>query len=152
MKTLVLYDSAYGNTEKIARSIGSAIEGEIVVQRIAGANPAAIEGADFLFIGCPTQGGRPTKTTLEFINRIPESALPKMKAATYDTRLTNRLAGIFGYAAEKLGANLKSKGATIVSSSGFFVTGSKGPLKEGELQRAAAWAAETVKRLTPAKA
>ena len=33
MKVLVVYDSAYGNTEKIARAIGSAISGDVKVLR-----------------------------------------------------------------------------------------------------------------------
>jgi flavodoxin len=34
MKALILYDSLYGNTEKIARAIGSAITGEVKVLRV----------------------------------------------------------------------------------------------------------------------
>ena len=33
MKTLVVYDSVYGNTEEIAKAIGDAISGEVKLQR-----------------------------------------------------------------------------------------------------------------------
>jgi len=45
---------------------------------------------------------------------------------------------VFGYAAGRIAGNLKRKGGTLIASTeGFFVTGSEGPLKEGELERAA---------------
>jgi flavodoxin I len=48
---------------------------------------------------------------------------------------------VFGYAAGRIARNLKGKGGTLVASpEGFFVTGTKGPLREGELERAAGWA------------
>jgi hypothetical protein len=48
---------------------------------------------------------------------------------------------VFGYAAGRIANNLKKKGSTLIASpEGFFVTGGQGPLKEGELERAAAWA------------
>ena len=34
MRTLVVYDSLHGNTEMIARAIGSAISGEVEVRRV----------------------------------------------------------------------------------------------------------------------
>jgi hypothetical protein len=36
MKTLVVYDSVYGNTESIARAIGDAVGGEVEVLRGCG--------------------------------------------------------------------------------------------------------------------
>jgi len=48
---------------------------------------------------------------------------------------------VFGYAAGRIANNLKKKGGILIASpEGFFVTGGQGPLKEGELERAAAWA------------
>ena len=34
MKTLVIYDSVYGNTEKVAKAIGEAIGGVVRVARV----------------------------------------------------------------------------------------------------------------------
>jgi len=48
---------------------------------------------------------------------------------------------VFGNAAGRIARNLEKKGGTLISSpEGFFVTATKGPLKEGELERAAGWA------------
>jgi len=61
----------------------------------------------------------------------------------FDTRLPTRLVGIFGYAAARIADSLKRNGGTLIAPpEGFFVKGKEGPLKEGELERAAGWAKE----------
>ncbi len=143
MKILVVYDSAYGNTEQIARAIFSTLgpPEEVAVKRAASVNPEQIRGLEMLVAGAPTNGGRPTPAMLEFLGKIPGTFLQGMKIAAFDTRLTNKIVGLFGYAAGKIADNLVKKGGTlIVPAEGFFVKGTKGPLKEGELERAAAWA------------
>jgi hypothetical protein len=46
-----------------------------------------------------------------------------------------------GYAASTIAKTLEKKGGKLaVPAEGFFVTGEQGPLKDGELERAAAWA------------
>jgi hypothetical protein len=46
-----------------------------------------------------------------------------------------------GFAAERIAAQLKKAGGNlIVSPEGFFVEDTEGPLKPGELERAAEWA------------
>jgi flavodoxin len=146
METLIVFDSTYGNTEKIAKAIYDAITGEVKVIRAGIANPAEIEKIDLLIVGSPTYGGRPTPAVQGYLDGISESALKGMKVAAFDTRYSTRMIKIFGFAADRISDSLKVKGATIVSSPmGFFVKGKKGPLKEGELERAAGWAKELVK-------
>jgi flavodoxin len=153
MKTLVLYDSAYGNTEKIAKAIGGAIAGEVKVLRPGEVNPSDLASVDLLIVGSPTQGGKPTKAIQDFLNKLPESVVKGINVAAFDTRYSTRLVTIFGYAAVKIAGNLKTKGGILISApEPFFVKGKEGPLKEGELERAASWAKETVKSLSPAKA
>lgn len=87
--------------------------------------------------------GRPkrSKPSLKKLLRQHNSA----KAAAFDTRLSTKLVGIFGYAADKIATNLKSNGWTIVfPPKGFFVKGKKGPLLDGELEHAVDWAKEIV--------
>ena len=140
MKALVIYDSLYGNTEKIAKAIGGAIKGEVKVLPVAEANATELKSLDLLIIGSPTQGGNATKAMQAFMGNIPETALNGVKMATFDTRYASGWAKIFGFAASRMAKYLKTRGITVVSSEAFVVTGVKGPLKEGELERAAAWA------------
>ena len=140
MKTLIVYDSQYGNTEKIARAIGDAIP-EARVLHASEANPSGLESVDLLIVGSPTHGSRPTPAIQDFIKRVP--ALNGTPVAAFDTRLTTVLAKIFGYAAGRIGKPLEKKGGTLVKPpEAFYVEGTKGPLREGELERAAGWAEE----------
>ncbi|MFC1949574.1 flavodoxin family protein [Chloroflexota bacterium] len=146
MKVLIVYDSGYGNTEKIAKAIGGAITGDVKVLRTGEVNPAELEAVDFLIVGSPTYGGRPTEAIKDFLNQVTDSMIKGIKVAAFDTRISARWVKIFGFAAGRIAKNLKKKGGTLIlSPEGFFVKGTKGPLKEGELERAASWAKEVVK-------
>jgi flavodoxin len=141
MKTLVIYDSGYGNTEKIAQSIGNAIGGDVKMLRIGDVKPDDLNAFDLLVIGSPTQGGRVTPAILAFLKNIPDSTIKEKKVAVFDTRMISKMVGIFGYAAGKLADSLKKRGAILIPSpEGFFVTTGKGSLKEGEIERAVSWA------------
>ncbi len=140
-KALIVYDSQFGNTERIAKAIGDAIGGEIQVVRPGEVSSTELESMDLVIVGSPTQGGRPLKATQEFLGRIPTDALKNVRVASFDTRLKTRLVKIFGYAAGRITDGLVDKGGCLaVPPEGFFVKGGKGPLDEGELERAATWA------------
>jgi flavodoxin I len=147
MKTLVVYDSIYGNTEAIAQAIGGAIPGEVQVLRVEQVDTGDLETADLLIIGSPTHGALPTQAVQGLIEKIGPPTREGARVATFDTRLT----WIFlerwgGFAAPKMADALKEKGWTLAGApGGFFVRGlKKGPLKRGEAERAAAWAKEVV--------
>jgi flavodoxin len=140
VKALVVYDSLYGNTENIAKAIGDAISGEVDVLRVGVVNSSELNPCDLLIVGSPTHGGRPTSALQDFLKEIPESAVHNVKGAAFDTRFSSRLVRIFGYAAEKIATILKKKGGNLIlSPEGVFVKDKEGPLKEGELERAARW-------------
>ncbi len=142
MKTLVVYDSRYGNTEEIAIAIGDSVSGEVKILRVGEASPS--EAFDLLIVGSPTHGGRHTSAIQGFTKKVP--ALKGTPVAAFDTRFATKLVGVFGYAAGRIANTLKGKGGNlIVPPEGFIVKGIKGPLKEGELERAALWAEEIVK-------
>ncbi len=141
MRALVVYDSVYGNTEKIAEAIGGAIiGGEVRVLRAGEVGPPEMENISLLVVGAPTQGGRATPEIRDFLDRVSKAEINGVDAAAFDTRVASRVAKIFGYAAGRIASSLKKKGANLVAEpEGFFVEGTKGPLTEGELERAAAW-------------
>jgi flavodoxin I len=145
MKTLVVYDSVYGNTGEIAKAIGQAVAGDVEVLRTSQVNHSQLKTFDLVFVGAPTHGGRPTEPMQESLKQIQAPDLEGVKAAAFDTRLTARWVRIFGYAAGRIASELEELGATLVGSpEGFFVKGTKGPLKDGELERAAGWAKQIV--------
>ena len=141
MKYLIVYDSTYGNTEKIARAIGAALTGDVKVQKAGEVNIAELASYDLLVIGSPTYGGRPMPTVADFLGKIPDDAVKGKNVAAFDTRIPTKFAKLFGYAADRIAKSLKDKGANLmVPAEGFFVNGKSGPLKDGEEQRAANWA------------
>ncbi|MFP4346315.1 MAG: flavodoxin family protein [Anaerolineales bacterium] len=106
MKVLVVYDSTYGHTQKIAQAMGEAIDAQ--VRRVDGVQPADLEGCDLLILGSPTHGGFPTEGIHELSKTAP--SLEGAKVAAFDTR-TKRT--IFGYAAPKIARNLEKSGAHL---------------------------------------
>jgi len=112
MKALVVYDSVYGNTEKIARAIGEALapSGEVKIVRASEANPAALASIDLLIVGAPTQAGKPTLAVQEFLGKILANALKNIRVASFDTRVKVFIAKLFGYAAGRIADSLKAKG------------------------------------------
>jgi len=142
MKVLIVYDSVYGNTERIAKAVGDAIAGEVKVLRVGEVHSSELKTFDLLIVSSPTQGGRPTLVIQEFLKTL-EPVVKGINVAAFDTRLSTRLVGIFGYAAVRIADSLKRNGGILIAPpEGFFVRGKEGPLKEGELERAARWAKE----------
>ncbi len=148
MKSLVIYDSMYGNTEKIAKAIGKALKAGVM--SIKQVKPEDLKGIDLLLVGSPTQAFKPLPSVTQWLKNLPQGSLAGIKVAAFDTRMDVKkvnngfltfMESIFGYAAEKIGKSLVRKGGTQVAKpEGFFVEGSEGPLTEGELERAKAWA------------
>jgi len=142
MKALIVFDSVHGNTEAIARAIaGVGGKAGIRMVRAGQAKNGDLVGLDLLVVGSPTLGGRPTPAVKTFLERIPAGALAKVRVAAFDTRMTMWVAKLFGWAADRIETVLEAKGGLPTAKpAGFIVGGREGPLKEGERERAAAWA------------
>ena len=141
MKSLVVYDSLYGNTKTIAQTVGDSLPGEVEVSHAGQAKASELGAYDLLIVGAPTHGARPSPDATAFLDQIQAFALKGVNVAAFDTRMTNKLITMFGVAAPKIAKALKQRGGTLVGTpEGFFVTGGEGPLKEGEVERAAIWA------------
>lgn len=143
MRVHVIYDSAFGNTELVARRIGEVLgrSHEVAVKPVAQADVADISAGDVLVIGSPTQGGRATPQLERFLAHIPDAVLEGLQFAAFDTRLSARWVRLFGFAADRMQHALTGRDAIAISSAqGFAVQGKEGPLKAGELDRAGDWA------------
>jgi flavodoxin len=145
MEALVVYDSLYGNTEKIASAIGDALGDEARVVRPGGVDSDDVEAVDLLIVGSPTHGGRATEAIQSLLARLERTLPAGTRVAAFDTRLATRLVTVFGYAAGRIGRALEEAGGTLVAlPEGFIVKGKEGPLKDGELERARDWARQFV--------
>ena len=153
----ILYDSQYGNTKKIAEAIAAAFPKQhsvkvFPVEEVDHSD--CCKTIELLFVGSPTQGGRPTNALRDFLTDIPPGELKGLNFAAFDTRLAVEdvnwflrfVMGKVGFAAPKIAKILVGKGGKLAAPpEGFIVDGKEGPLKENELSRATAWAAKVSK-------
>jgi len=160
MKATVVYDSKFGNTELIARAMGEALgpPANVEVVRVGDVQPGQWAGLDLLIVGSPTWRFRPTPAIKELLDSIPRRGLDGTKVAAFDTRLTPekieamsgflaRMVNVFGFAARPIARKLEKKGGQPVAApEGYYVEDSEGPLREGELERAAKWARKAAAR------
>jgi len=158
MKVIVIYESVFGNTEKVARSIGKAFtsEGGSNVHHVDQVTPDQLKDVELLIVGSPTQKFQAMRAAKNFIAKMPSGSLKGINVAAFDTRISTGdvksgfliyMVNLFGYAAEPLARKLKRKGGELIAEpEGFYVGGTKGPLKEGELERAEKWG-QQIKRM-----
>jgi flavodoxin len=155
MKALVVYDTVYGNTEKVASVLKENLNKKYDVKLIKAdaAKPADLDGVDLLLVGSPTHGGWYIESVKTFLNAIPANGLKTMQAAAFDTSTSKQnesgfvkaVINFFGYASKRIAKSLAAKGATMVSAETFPVIGREGPLQEGEIEHAKSWAEEISK-------
>jgi flavodoxin len=156
MRILIVYDSVYGNTEKIAFALREAVAGhDERLMRASELNLHDLEGADLVFFGTPTHGGKYTEEFKELLERLPDGSLAGFTAAVFDTSMpeegqgfiTKKVVKFFGHAAPKLSEALERKGARVIAAETFLVAGKEGPVLPGEPERAKAWADVIVGKL-----
>ena len=142
MNALAVYDSQYGNTEKIAQAIAEALRefGKVEAIRAEKADTAKMESADMVLFGCPTQKWNMTPAIRTFLARVPSDIVKAPLIASFDTRfhkpsfLTSSAARSLANMVKKAGGNM------LVPPQSFFVTATEGPLEPEEISRAQAWA------------
>jgi flavodoxin I len=150
MKALVVYDSAFGNTEQIARAIAQGVGEGTEVVRAGSVQPGQLTGLDLLIVGSPTQKFRPLPPVSELLKAMSRGSLNGVRVAAFDTRMTQAkvdavgilafFVKIFGYAADPIAKRLvKAGGKLAAAPEGFYVEDTEGPLQAGELERATAW-------------
>ncbi|MDL5486247.1 flavodoxin family protein [Microbacterium wangruii] len=159
MRALIVYESLWGNTEKIARAVAETLAGTGTVDVVeSDSAPASLDGYDLLVVGGPTHAfsmprpaTRAEAVTSHGAPHAPErgirewlagltAGLASIPVAAFDTRVDKpRLPGSAAASARRelrrLGFDTALKPAT------FRVHGYEGPLLEGEIERAHAWAA-----------
>ncbi len=136
MKSLVLYESKYGNTHKVADAIAEGIGGKICC--VSDFNPTMLADVELLVVGSPIHGWQPSEDTGQFLTHLDREVLKGKYVATFDTGFKSILSG---NAASKILTKLKRAGGRqLMATEKFVVEKAEGPLAPGELDRAKAWA------------
>ena len=165
LRALVVYESMFGSTEDVARGVarGLRIGGAttVTLTDVRSAAPADESDFDLLVVGAPThafslsrpstradavrQGARPEvadtglREWLSAMAPQPGGTAPRSLAAAFDTRVT-KVRRLPKAASTRAAHLLTRQGYELVSRpTPFLVHDVKGPLAEGELDRAVTW-------------
>ncbi len=157
MKGIVAFDSVFGNTMRVGEAIAEELRDqghEVEVIDLGKWVPLRAE-ADFAFIGSPTRNGRMTSRSKRFVKRLRKSNWAARTVVMFDTVL--RLPEKERYrermirwtengAAPRLKALAEKRGLKVHPEVlRLEVTGIRGPLAPGSLDRAREFARETMK-------
>jgi flavodoxin len=153
MKTLVIFDSQFGNTERLAEVIARRLGADTPLWAADGAARAALVRRDWnlLIVGAPTQNHTVSPTMRALLQGVPYGALKDARVAVFDTRyrMTRFLSAS---AADWIATRLARAGAALVVAPESFFVEQDAPspgeqrrhdrerLEAGEEQRAQAWA------------
>lgn len=155
---LVVYESMWGNTEKVARAIaeGLAPEFRVEVFEVRDAPGSPAPDVDLIVVGGPTHAFSMTRAATredarrqgadhggdiglrEWLDGLPGGEHPQ-HVATFDTRV-DKMRHLPGSAAKSAARVVHRHGyERAEATESFYVADVDGPLIDGELERASAW-------------
>ena len=156
MKGIVVYDTSYGNTRRIAETIAetlkeSGVEADLFyVKKV---KKSSAKDYDFLVLGSPTRYGTMSFTVKRFLGKVKSEEWANRPFATFDTENPEnieqaRIQNKEWSAAEKIAVKLREKQMNqLLPVLKAVVFGWKGPLQEGEVERAKEYARELALKL-----
>jgi menaquinone-dependent protoporphyrinogen IX oxidase len=156
IKGIVIYDTSYGNTKKVAETIAETLNQSGMAAEIYDIREARnLRASDcgFLVIGSPTRFGTMSLAMKGFLGRLKGEEWADKPFAAFDTENPEniekaRLQKKEWSAGEKIADKLKEKKMKeLLPVLKASVIGMKGPLVEGEVERARKYAMELAGRL-----
>lgn len=165
MRALVVYESMFGNTKKIAEAVAEGLAQHMVVETEEVGHVGAIpEDTGLVVVGGPTHafgmsrestrrdaanqaGGTVVSQGIgmrEWLDAVRADGIP---SASFDTRVDHpRLTGSAARAASR---RLRRDGfRQVAPATSFYVTGTTGPLVDGETIRARQWGERLARSVT----
>ena len=165
LKAVVVFESMFGNTEKVAREIGDGLAAEgnrVVLADVRHVRAADFVDCDLLVLGAPThaftlsrpstradavrQGASESRATVglrEWLTGVEDlfpSGSPRPAVAVFDTRV-EKVQHWPGSAARKTARVLRGRRFEVIDDpASFYVEDVRGPLVAGERERARTWA------------
>ena len=150
MHATVVYFSRFGNTRAISEAIAETLAsaGSVRVLVLDQLTPSHTQGSDLLVVGSPTHRMNLPEAVRPVFAELPRRTLRGTHVAAFDTsyKMSALLARFT--AAKKLAQKLRKLGGVrVVPPETFYVIERQGPLYDGELERASAWAGSILERL-----
>lgn len=139
---LIIYDSVYGNTEKVALALSAnliKIGVHATAKRVGDVTDKEIEKAHLLVLGSPTRAFQPTDAMKQFLKN-KSKLLASHRLTIFDTRIDmanvksmflHFMIKSFGYASDYFVKHLRRLKTHLVIPPVFFIVqGNEGPLAE----------------------
>lgn len=151
MKGIVVFDSSYGNTKKVAETIAETLEKsgmKVDLFYVKDVKKLSAKDYDFLVLGSPTRFGTMSFTMRFFLGKVKGKAWVNRPFAAFDTENPENIERKEGSAAEKIAEKLRERQLSqLLPVLKAVVLGRKGPLQEGEIERAREYARELAVKL-----
>jgi flavodoxin len=132
MKALLVYDSIFGNTEKVAKALSSGMREDGIEVDCIRANTVeigTISNYDVIVVGGPTHKAGLSETMKTFTTQLKKADVKNKLAFAFDTKYNKRFAGS---AANRIEQRMKQYGMKVVMSHvSAIVLGREGPLEDG---------------------
>jgi len=138
MRACVVFDTRYGNTEKIAKSLETGLKEAGIQTVCVNAKDMAVDSLkqyELICVGAPTEAFTASKPMKEFLGKLKSIDPSGKYGFAFDTKASP---GIFGSAAKFIERELRHLGLQIIAPrASAIVKGSKNKtaLKEGEEKR-----------------
>ncbi|MDQ1530981.1 MAG: hypothetical protein QOE37_1086 [Microbacteriaceae bacterium] len=166
-KAMVVFESMFGDTEDVAHAVATGLRtwADVTVTRVSDAPTELASDLGLLVVGGPThafsmsrattradavrRGAAPPNATTgvrEWLDALPHG-LHSTVVATFDTKVRS-MRHMPGSAARAAASTADRHGFDLAATpASFFVENVEGPLSDGELTRATAWATELASEL-----
>jgi flavodoxin len=133
-KALIVFDSVYGNMEKVAKALAKGLEDSGIEVDTTWSDLVKFDELskyDLLAVGGPVHAWNVTNPIKTFLDRLKNvEGLNGKKAFAFDTKMSR--SGLAGSAGGKIEGSLKGLGLKIVKPHATAVVkGNEGPLEEG---------------------
>lgn len=144
MKALVVYESTWGQSEQVARAVAKGLGTGARAVEVGQAVAADVDDLHLLVVGGSPHAFSTDRSTSSDVRGIPEwlAELPEdlvVPAATFEMRVSPAwdTAQPAGRAASH--ELMRHHHSLVVRSSVFYLRDVRGPIVDGELERALAW-------------
>ncbi len=162
MRALVVFESLYGNTAAVGEVVAGSLRSrgyDVAVGSIANVSTAETDAVDLLVVGGPTHAHGMSRASTRRVGAADEkntyadpttepglrewlAALPLGRgrgAAAFDTRFDKPVL-LTGSAAKGIARRLEHLGFRVIVEPESFLVTVENRLKDGEIERATAWA------------
>jgi len=136
VKAVLLYESKYGNTKRVAEAIAEEMQRvggmEAALTALKGVDVDDIANYDVILLGGPTHFGGPTRSVRKFIDALGKRNVNGKSVAVFDTYLGED----FEKGVRKMEEQIRAKAPglkLLAPGLSIRVEGMKGPIVEGEL-------------------